>query len=48
MRLRCLPCLPALPALGDVGALSYNYVVENSFFASLLAYQWIYYTDRWR
>ena len=30
----------------DVGALSYNYVVENQFFAGLLAFQWIYYDDR--
>ena len=30
---------PGYTALGDVGALSYNYVVENSFFAGLLAFQ---------
>ena len=37
---------PGYTALGDVGALSYNYVVENQFFAGLLAFQWIYYDDR--
>jgi hypothetical protein len=37
---------PGYVAFGDIGALSYNYVVENSFFASLLAFQWLYYDDR--
>lgn len=32
---------PGYVAFGDIGAMSYNYVVENSFFAGLLAFQWM-------
>jgi len=30
---------------GDKGTLSYNFIVENSFFALILLYQWVYYND---
>jgi hypothetical protein len=30
---------------GDKGILSYNFIVENSFFALLLLFQWVYYSD---
>jgi len=30
---------------GDKGILSYNFIVENSFFALLLLFQWVYYND---
>jgi len=30
---------------GDKGILSYNFIVENSFFELILLFQWIYYND---
>ncbi len=31
---------------GRSGTMSYNFIKENFFFASLLAFQWLYYNDR--
>jgi hypothetical protein len=33
-------------ALGDVGALSYNYVLENTYFSLLLLFAWLYFNDK--
>jgi hypothetical protein len=30
---------------GDKGILSYNFIIENSFFEMLLLFQWVYYND---
>jgi hypothetical protein len=32
-------------AMGDVGAISYNYVLENTYFSLLLLFAWLYYND---
>lgn len=32
-------------AMGDVGAISYFYVVENTFFSLLLLFAWVYFDN---
>ena len=36
---------PGYTALGDVGAISYLYVVENTYFSLLLFFAWVYFSD---
>lgn len=37
---------PGYTAFGDVGAISYFYVVENTFFSLLLLFAWCYYSKQ--
>ena len=36
---------PGITFLSDKSALSYFFIIENSFFEMLLAFQWLYYSD---
>mmetsp|Transcript_42828 Transcript_42828/g.86606 ORF Transcript_42828/g.86606 Transcript_42828/m.86606 type:complete len:390 (+) Transcript_42828:178-1347(+) len=37
---------PGYTAMGDVGAISYFYVLENTYFSLLLLFAWVYFDDR--